>query len=166
MPSFCIQLTKDTSLMTVIYRSSCRVSYLWHQKSLNSVVSSIHNDSHHTSSAIHDNNHRGNDKPPADNDTCPSWFLRAIRERDSTQYYTLLCELIWDRGSSVSIFLLGGRRAMERSLQLEVASGQQNQTTIRVAVKEYRKLLFWPGTGKVKNKEVKEPHLFPELLLD
>lgn len=31
---------------------------------------------------------------------------------------------------------------MERSLQLEVASGQQNQTTIRVAVKEYRKLLF------------------------
>lgn len=55
---------------------------------------------------------------------------------------------------------------MERSSQFEAASGQQNQTTMHVAVKGYSKPLFWQGTGKKKNKEVKDPHLFPRLLLD
>lgn len=55
---------------------------------------------------------------------------------------------------------------MERSWQCEVASGQQNQTTMHVAVKGWSKPLFRPGVGKKTNKEVKEPHLFPRLLSD
>lgn len=150
MPSFCLQPAEDTSLMTALFGSSWRVSWLWPQNSLNSILRSIHNDDHPESPAAHGNNRLWKWQGLYGwRHSLLVWFLRVRGEQDSAGCDTLLPELLWDGQSSICLVFFG-RREMEFTVCS--STGQQNETTMSVLVGGCSQPRLWPGKGR-KNKE-------------
>lgn len=130
--------------MTAVFSSSWRVSWLWPQNFLTSVLSSIHSDDHAGSLAA-----------PSKN----SWkwqslcgcshlllVLRVIREQDSAGCDTLLPQLVWDGESSISLPLFGRQ---EMDFPAGSGSGEEDETTMSMVVGGCQPHL-WMGEGRVK----------------